>query len=160
MLDSKVEPVVADFTLIDLDELGQFDITLYLGVLYHMKEPLTCLERVRQVTRQVAVIETEAVHLQGFDDQPVMYFQAGSDVGADYGNWYVPSITAIHALCRAAGFGRVETVAGPPPPPPPVVPTGPDGVRSRLANRLTPPVSVPEPSAPTSNYRAVVHAFV
>ena len=44
---------------------GQFDVVLYLGVLYHMKEPLTCLERVRAVTKEVAVIETEAVHLQG-----------------------------------------------------------------------------------------------
>ena len=44
-LGSKVEPLVADFQTVDLDEVGQFDVVLYLGVLYHMKEPLTCLER-------------------------------------------------------------------------------------------------------------------
>ena len=56
---------LADFQTVDLDEVGQFDVVLYLGVLYHMKEPLTCLERLRAVTKEVAVIETEAVHIAG-----------------------------------------------------------------------------------------------
>ena len=37
--------MLADFATVDLDTVGQFDVVLYLGVLYHMKEPLTCLER-------------------------------------------------------------------------------------------------------------------
>ena len=41
-LGSRVEPVVADFATVDLHALGAFDVVLYLGVLYHMKEPLTC----------------------------------------------------------------------------------------------------------------------
>ena len=51
-LGSKVEPLVADFQTVDLDEVGHFDVVLYLGVLYHMREPLTCLERVRAVTKE------------------------------------------------------------------------------------------------------------
>jgi hypothetical protein len=35
----------------------------------------------------------------------------------DFGNWYVPTIEALHNLCRAAGFSTVRTVVGPPPPP-------------------------------------------
>ena len=65
-LESRVEPVVADFTTIDLSTLGTFDIVLYLGVLYHMKEPLTCLERLRARSRsEVAVIETVAAQCPG-----------------------------------------------------------------------------------------------
>ena len=64
-LESRVEPVVADFTTVDLRELGVFDIVLYLGVLYHMKEPLSCLERLRAVTGQIAVIETVAAQVPG-----------------------------------------------------------------------------------------------
>ena len=118
-LHSNVEPVVADFTRVDLDSLGEFDIVLYLGVLYHMQEPLTCLERVRRVTGELAVIETEAVHLHSFDNASLLQFHPGSDVQADFGNWYVPSIGAIHALCTAAGFSSVDTVIGPPPRPRP-----------------------------------------
>ena len=114
-MGSKVEPLVADFQTVDLAGLGQFDVVLYLGVLYHMKEPLTCLERVRAVTKEVAVIETEAVHLQGHEGEVLMQFHAGSSLRTDFGNWYVPTIDALHNLCRAAGFSQVRTVVGPPP---------------------------------------------
>ena len=63
-LGSMVEPLMADFQTVDL-ELGQFDIVFYLSVLYHMKEPLTCLERVRAVTKEVAVIETRRCAYRG-----------------------------------------------------------------------------------------------
>jgi tRNA (mo5U34)-methyltransferase len=152
-LDSKVEPVVADFQTINLDELGQFDVVLYLGVLYHMKEPLTCLERLRAVTKEVAVIETEAVHIQGFDNEVLLQFHAGSSLRTDFGNWYVPTIEALHNLCRAAGFARIETVVGPPTSPPP------DASLRRKIGRRVGGIPAPTPSAPSKNYRAVVHAF-
>ena len=155
-LDSKVEPVVGDFQKVDLDELGVFDVVLYLGVLYHMKEPLTCLERLRAVTKEVAVIETEAVHIQGFDREVLMQFHAGSDLRVDFGNWYVPTIEALHNLCRAAGFSEVRTVIGPPPPP-----AGWEGgpsLRQKVGSRVG-GLPIPPASAPSLNYRAVVHAF-
>ena len=45
-LGSAVEPIVADFMTCDLAALGRWDVVLYLGVLYHMEEPLTALRRV------------------------------------------------------------------------------------------------------------------
>jgi len=154
-LGSKVEPVVADFQTVDLDGLGQFDVVLYLGVLYHMKEPLTCLERVRAVTKEVAVIETEALHLQGLEHEALLQFHAGSSLRTDFGNWCVPTIEALHNLCRAAGFSRVRTVNGPPEPQPEPLPPR----KVRLGRRLA-GIAPPPPSAPSENYRAVVHAYV
>jgi hypothetical protein len=119
-----------------------------------MKEPLTCLERLRRVTKEVAVIETEAVHLQGLDHEALLRFHAGSSLRIDFGNWYVPTIDALHNLCRAAGFSEVRTVVGPPAPPPASAASLPVRIGRRLAG-LVPPV----PSAPTANYRAVVHAI-
>jgi tRNA (mo5U34)-methyltransferase len=150
-----VEPVVADFQTVDLARLGRFDVVLYLGVLYHMKEPLTCLERVRAVTKEVAVIETEALHLQGLEHEALLQFHAGSSLRTDFGNWYVPTIEALHNLCRAAGFSRVRTVNGPPEPKPEPFPPR----KVRLGRRLA-GISPPPPSAPSENYRAVVHAYV
>jgi tRNA (mo5U34)-methyltransferase len=109
-LRSSVEPALADFMTTDLDDLGSFDVVLYLGVLYHMREPLTALERVRRVTREVAVIETEAVEIRGHGDSGLVVFMAGNDLRRDFGNWYVPTEAALHGLCRAAGFSRVETL--------------------------------------------------
>lgn len=156
-LGSQVEPVVADFQTIDLDTLGTFDVVLYLGVLYHMKEPLTCLERVRAVTNEVAVIETEAVHLHGLEHEVLLQFHAGMSLRVDYGNWYVPTMQALHNLCRVAGFSMVRTIAGPPEPPTEPEPKSPLHVRMgrRLAGWTPPP-----PSAPSTNYRAIVHAYV
>jgi len=102
-LNSQVEPIVADFTTADLGPLGTYDVVLYLGVLYHMKEPLTCLERVRAVTNSVAVIETEAVHLNGLDHESLLQFHAGGDVQTDFGNWFIPTIEALKGLCRRRG---------------------------------------------------------
>ena len=154
-LDSKVEPVVGGLPDGRPGRARSFDVVLYLGVLYHMKEPLTCLERLRAVTKEVAVIETEAVHLNGLDNEVLLQFHAGSSLRTDFGNWYVPTIEALHNLCRAAGFSTVRTVIGPPPPPP----EPPPGRRLQLARRLA-HIPPPVPSAPSQNYRAVVHAFV
>lgn len=115
VLGSKVEPVVADFMTTDLDALGAFDVVLHLGVLYHMKEPLTALERLRRVTGEVAVVETVAVWVAGFEDHPLVEFYAGDELARDYGNWYAPNQAALHGWCRAAGFREVRTVVGPPP---------------------------------------------
>jgi tRNA (mo5U34)-methyltransferase len=164
-LGSKVEAKVADFQTVDLDELGPFDVVLYLGVLYHMKEPLTCLERVRAVTKEVAVIETEAFHVQGMDRAAMFQFHAGSTLNIDFGNWYVPTIEALQNLCRAAGFREIRTIVGPPEPPPESAGTTPslqERIARRVANRLVgwQPPEPPARSAPSANYRAIVHAYV
>lgn len=144
VLASKVEPWVGDFMKVDLDELGTFDVVLYLGVLYHIKEPLTALERLRKVTGGVAAIETEGVWVPGLDDDSLLAFYAGDELSGDFGNWYAPTEAGLHALCRAAGFSRVETKAGPPH----------FGIRARALGALR-----LRRLPPTVNYRLVVHAY-
>jgi len=113
-LASKVEPVVANFMTVDLSTLGNFDVVLYLGVLYHVQEPLTALRRVRQVTGRVAMIETEALYVRGHGQERLIGFLPSDELRGDFGNWFIPSEAALHGLCRAAGFRRVETVRGAP----------------------------------------------
>jgi tRNA (mo5U34)-methyltransferase len=154
-LGSAVEARVADFTTVDLAELGTFDVVLYLGVLYHMKEPLTCLERLRAVTGCVAVIETLAVHLQHLEHASLLQFHDSRDLNYDFGNWYVPTLAGLESLCRAAGFASVRTIAGPPDPDPPAR----ESLLNRAGRRLTRSQRVAVPvSAPSTFYRAIVHA--
>jgi tRNA (mo5U34)-methyltransferase len=155
VLGSNVEPLVADFVTTDLEALGQFDVVLYLGVLYHMKDPLNSLERLRSVTKEVAVIETEAVHLANLDQERLLQFHAGSEVQADFGNWFVPTIECLHALCRAAGFSSVRTIEGPPAVP---VPRR-ERLRTRVGRRIGHIPRTDLGSAPSANYRATVHAY-
>jgi tRNA (mo5U34)-methyltransferase len=115
ILGSKVEPVVADFMQLDPEETGPFDIVLFLGVLYHLREPLSALEKVRSLTGEVAVIESEAVRIAGFEDSGLLEFYAGDEWMSDHTNWFAPTEAALTGMCRAAGFRSVETKLGPPP---------------------------------------------
>jgi tRNA (mo5U34)-methyltransferase len=112
---SSVEPVVGDLMTMDLAALGTFDVVLYLGVLYHMPEPLTALRRVRAVTAEVAVVETVAVRVLGQRDASLVSFYPGAELGgSDFGNWFAPTEAALVGMCRAAGFKRVTPVRRPP----------------------------------------------
>ncbi len=92
---------------------------------------------------------------KGLDGEALLQFHAGSSLRTDFGNWYVPTIEALHNLCRAAGFSEVRTVVGPP--------RGPDAARPLHCRSSSggglPASRRPLPSAPTANYRAVVHAI-
>lgn len=67
-LGSQVEDVTGNFIEMDLEPLGKFDVVLYLGVLYHMENPLSALRRLRSVTKEIAIIETEAVEVPDLSD--------------------------------------------------------------------------------------------
>jgi tRNA (mo5U34)-methyltransferase len=108
-LGSRVEPVIADFMECDLDALGSFDVVLFLGVLYHMREPLRALRRLRSVTKEYAVIETAAIDVPGLDG-PFVEFVPGYEVNNDPTNWYFPTEAAVLGMCRAAGFGSAVAV--------------------------------------------------
>lgn len=133
-LGSHVEAVVSDFMAVDPDELGTFDVVLFLGVLYHMRDPLGALQRLRALTDGLAVIESEAIVVAGQEDRAVCEFLSGDQLNADPTNWWVPNLRALHDLCDAAGFSRTETIQGPP------------------------DVAEPPPGSEPMHYRAVLHA--
>ncbi len=92
----------------DLDRLGTFDVVLYSGVLYHMRDPLRALERVAQVTAGSAFIESHVVVLKGHEQLPAAVFYETIELDGDITNWWGPTIPGAQALCRAAGFRNVQ----------------------------------------------------
>ena len=113
-LDSKVEDVVGDFMCMELSALGTFDVVLFFGVLYHMQNPLGSLQRLAGLTKGVAIIETQAVVVAGYEDYSLWEFYPGDELQGDPTNWFAPNAKTLLGACRAAGFTRVEMVAGPP----------------------------------------------
>ena len=105
---------MADFMTLDLEELGSFDVVLFLGVLYHMRHPLLALERLAGVTGELAVIETYAAVYPGLEHHAMCEFFEGQELGDDPTNWWGPNLEAITGMCRAAGFTTVDVVQGPP----------------------------------------------
>jgi tRNA (mo5U34)-methyltransferase len=111
-LRSKVEVVIDDFMTMDLDPLGTFDITLFMGVLYHMTDPLGSLTRLARVTKELAVIETHAIAVPGYEHLELSEFYSSSQLNGDSTNWWGPNLRALQGMCRAAGFSRVDVVVG------------------------------------------------
>jgi tRNA (mo5U34)-methyltransferase len=112
---SRVEPLVADYLAMSVDAVGQFDVVLYLGVLYHMENPLAALRRVRELTREVAIIETEAVVVGGFEHTALSeFFPPGNKLCDDPTNFWAPSASCVVGLCETAGFTRVDLLTSPP----------------------------------------------
>lgn len=88
--------------------LGAFDIVLFLGVLYHLRHPLLGLERVCEVTRDFAVIESHVIDDFLTAPRPVMEFYEFEEMGGQYDNWWGPSCECLVQMIRAARFARVE----------------------------------------------------
>jgi protein-L-isoaspartate O-methyltransferase len=121
--------VRGDVNRLDAKELGTFDITLMLGLLYHIENPVGALRMARSLTRRACVIETQVTpNLTGIVDWGSYRFQRsiiGSLALVDElqvtddpessttGICIVPSYEALLWLLRAVGFSRVERI--PPP---------------------------------------------
>ncbi|MDQ3810507.1 MAG: DUF1698 domain-containing protein [Chloroflexota bacterium] len=112
-LDSQVKAIVVDFMDCDLDGVGVWDIVLYLGVLYHIEEPMRALRRLAAVTRQQAIIETQAMLLPGHP-HPLWSFFPGAELNHDRSNWWAPNLGALLGALGAAGFTNTEILAGEP----------------------------------------------
>ncbi len=92
--------------------LGTFDIVLFLGVLYHLRHPLLALEMVCALTTEIAIVESfvtdGATWQEHTADIPTLEFYEGCELGNQFDNWVGPSVACLLAMCRAAGFARVE----------------------------------------------------
>jgi len=113
-LQSGVEPLVGEFMEMDIQRLGAFDVVLYFGSLYHMENPLQAMRRVAAVTKDVALIETEAAVFANLHDHALCEFFESNELNGDVSNWWAPNEKALLGLCRAAGFRRVESLVKPP----------------------------------------------
>jgi tRNA (mo5U34)-methyltransferase len=86
--------------------VGTFDVVLFLGVLYHLKDPFAGLERAAAVARERLVIETETA----FDilPWPLMRFYEGRALNDDPTNFWAPNRACLAAMLRELGFPRCQ----------------------------------------------------
>jgi tRNA (mo5U34)-methyltransferase len=113
-LRSQVDYRILDVYELPAANLGTFDCVLFLSILYHLKHPLLALEIVCALARDLAIIEsfvTDADKWPSNRDQiPSMEFYETDELGGQLDNWIGPSVSCLLAMCRAAGFARVELV--------------------------------------------------
>ncbi len=109
LLRSNVEERIIRVEAVSPQTVGVFDVVLFMGVLYHAQDPLAYLERVRSVTRGVAVIETlvDMLHV----DEPCARLYPSRALHNTPTNWWAPNIGCLGVMLERAGFARWEYVS-------------------------------------------------
>ncbi|MGH9108272.1 MAG: class I SAM-dependent methyltransferase, partial [Acidimicrobiales bacterium] len=105
---------VVDDQLIDVMDLSPqavgdtFDVVLFLGVLYHLRDPITALERVASVCHDLLVVETEtAFPWRRF---PAGRLFPGDELNDDGTNWWALNPVAVRKLLWQFGFSSIDVV--------------------------------------------------
>jgi tRNA (mo5U34)-methyltransferase len=119
----------ADIDELKPDDLGSFDVTMMLGILYHTENPVRLLRLAEAITRRACVIETQVVpNMTGLVDwgaytfqRPIIGTLAIIDETAEThapeasarGICLCPSYEALTWMLRAVGFRRIERITPP-----------------------------------------------
>lgn len=117
---SKVEYVQANVYDLSPEQLGTFDVVLFLGVLYHLRHPLLALDRIRPLCRSLLIVESlvcDARVFTGFEtgeplaqlapglvDVPLAQFLPVGRYHRDSTNKWVPNAAGLRALLADALF--------------------------------------------------------
>ena len=114
---------VANIDSLTPERYGAFDLTLFLGLLYHLEDPIGALRRLRAVTRELCVVDTQVLR-----DGPSVTTIAGmeevetndilavleepewdeSPLAAMTVSALVPNKSALFTMLRHAGFRNVR----------------------------------------------------
>lgn len=106
-LEGVVEDRFIDVMDLSPKALGQtFDVVLFLGVLYHLRDPITALQRVSSVCDGLLLMETETA--LNFLPFPAARLWPGRELKDDDTNWWSLNRAALVALLGIFGFRDVR----------------------------------------------------
>jgi tRNA (mo5U34)-methyltransferase len=83
--------------------LGQFDIVLFLGVLYHLPDMIRALQMIRQCCRSTLFVETHSENDFCRDVAAARYYK-GSTLANDYTNFWAPNRLCVLDMLYDTGF--------------------------------------------------------
>lgn len=115
----------------DVDRLDeQFDVVVFIGVLYHLKHPLYALEKIAAVCKETMYFQSVVRGDSGEDflpedDYPItenavfkkpnfpkLYFLEKSFNG-DESNWWFATHSCLKAMLRTVGFRKIDNTSHP-----------------------------------------------
>ncbi|WP_422926928.1 class I SAM-dependent methyltransferase [Singulisphaera sp. PoT] len=88
----------------DVHTLGKndFDVVLYMGVFYHIKDPLLALARLRQVMKVGGQILVEGEVVRSEKSYGEFYYN--EDYARSASNWWIPSIGCLREWVQCSYF--------------------------------------------------------
>jgi tRNA (mo5U34)-methyltransferase len=106
LLGSRVEDMDIDALEIAEATVGRHDVVLFLGVLYHLRNPFEGLRAAASVCDGTLVVET-TLHLHHVEEAAMQFFP-GSELDGDPTNWWSPNPRCVMGMLSALGFRRVD----------------------------------------------------
>jgi len=115
----------ADYLPLDAHQLSEikesYQIVVFTGILYHLKNPLMVLEEVGRICQDAVIVESEIIPTHPVGKVYVrlgppgtekftecstgfMKFIEKDELGNDGSNWWVPDTECVCAMLRTAGF--------------------------------------------------------
>ena len=114
------------------ENVGRHELTLFLGLLYHLENPMLCLRNISSVTGELCIVETQVIDEVGgtaewgaqewtrpyqgvlalIDESGEFYSQNQETGSTPIAT--CPSPKALEFMLRNAGFRKVEMVSPPP----------------------------------------------
>jgi tRNA (mo5U34)-methyltransferase len=104
-LAPRVEALDLDVPELTPAKIGTYDIVLFAGVLYHLRNPFLALETISKLVKETLIVET---HCDALDiSKPAMIFYPGDTLNGDVTNWWGPNSQCVSAMLREIGFATV-----------------------------------------------------
>lgn len=111
LLGSRVTYLHRNLYELTAAEVGTFDIVLFLGLLYHLPDPLGALRVVRNLTRERMCLETLVLDFGGeHDELPLMRFFAGASWAGDPTNYWGPNVRCVEEMLGETEFAARRVV--------------------------------------------------
>jgi tRNA (mo5U34)-methyltransferase len=99
-----------NFQLTTLENFAQtnFDLALYLGVIYHSRNPLLQLQIIHNLLKKKGVLILESIGIPG-NDSTILFPQ---DRYAKMRNvWFIPTLTALMNMLKRSNFTHLEVLS-------------------------------------------------
>lgn len=89
-------------------DLGQFDIVLFLGVIYHLPDMALAMHIVRNLCRGICFVES---HVETLGSEPLARYLPAKSLSNDITNFWAPNVACLEAMMTDVGIGlrRTET---------------------------------------------------
>ena len=131
ILGSHVEYRIENVYNLNPRDHGTFDLVFFLGVLYHLRQPLAALDSIRSIMREggelyvATFLIDEHVQLPGGDvtslrnlnptlsDIPLWQAYPGDSLNGDFTNCFAPNMRALHVALAEAEFKVEASIARP-----------------------------------------------
>lgn len=131
ILGSHVQYRIENVYNLNPKDHGSFDLVFFLGVLYHLRQPLAALDSIRSILREggnlyvATFLIDEHVNLPGGEvstlrelnptllDIPLWQAYPGDSLNGDFTNCFAPNMRALHVALEEAEFKVEASIARP-----------------------------------------------